>query len=260
MADQKNGIPAVVLAGAPAEPEIKAKYGIDNRAELPIGGKAMIQHVLDALRGSPSVGGITVVGEVACEGAERIIPSAGSLVDNLIAGVQACGKDGGKVLMVTSDIPMLSSEALEDFIGKCGETEADFHYAIISKATNDARFPGMERTYVKLAEGTYTGGNVMMMNSRVILENAGLITDLMAARKKPLKLAGIIGMRFLVRAVLAQIVWPGALKVSFAEQTVGRIVHARLKAVPTSYAEIGADVDKLEHVEFAEAAMGSDPK
>ena len=247
-------IPAVVLAGAPAEPELEAKYGVKNRAETPLLGKKMIQYVLDALRESPHVGSICVVGDVQCEGADKIIPSAGNLIDNLIAGVKA-SDSGGRVLMVTSDIPMLTSAAVEDFLERCSGVEAEFCYAIISKAANEARFPGMKRTYVKLAEGTFTGGNIMLFSSRVIVENAGLIRDLLAARKSPLRLAGIIGMSFLLRAFTAQTIWPGALKLSFAEKTVGRIVRATLKAVPTPYAEIGADVDNMEQVDSAENAL-----
>lgn len=248
-------IPAVVLAGAPAEQDFRAKYSISHRAEIPLGGKMMIQYVLDALRGSSHVGSICVVGDIQCEGADKIIPSAGSLIDNLIAGVNECSGDDGLVLVVTSDIPMLTSEAVEDFIARCGESEADFYYSIISKEVNDQQFPGMKRTYAKTADGIFTGGNIMLVRSRVIAENGGIIRELLAARKSPIKLAGIIGMGFLVRALLAQTVWPGALKIAFVEETVGRIMKGRMKGVPTPYAEIGADVDKLEHVEFAEAAL-----
>lgn len=248
-------VPAVVLAGAPAEQDLKDKYSVHNRAEVPIHGKKMIQYVLDALHGSPSVGNICVVGDLACEGVAQIVPSAGSLIDNLIAGVKACDAGDGHVLIVTSDIPMVTSEAIEDFLARCRETEAEFYYAVISKEVNEAKYPGMARTYMKLAEGVFTGGNIILVSSRLITENGDLIRELLAARKKPVQMAGIIGMRFLFRAVIAQTIWRGALPFAFAEQTVGRIVKARLKAIRTPYAEIGADVDKLEHVEFAEKAL-----
>lgn len=250
-------VSSVVLAGAPAEEELRAKYSIENRAEIPLCGKKMIQYVLDALRASPHVGNICVVGDIQGEGVDKTIPSAGSLIDNLIGGVAACDAGDGMVLVVTSDIPMVTSEAIEDFLARCRETEAEFYYSIISKEANEQRFPGMARTYVKLAEGTFTGGNIMLVSSRLIANNGELIRELLAARKSPLKLAGIIGMRFLVRALIAQTVWPGALKLAFAEETVGRVVKGRVKAVPTPFAEIGADVDKMEHIEFAEKALGA---
>lgn len=249
-------VPAVVLAGAPAEQELKDKYSIENRAEVPLRGKRMIDYVLDALHGSPHVGDICIVGNIPCEGVAKTVPPAGSIIDNLIAGVKACG-GGGHVLVVTSDIPMVTSEAIEDFLTRCRETDDEFYYAVISKDVNDAKYPGMARTYVKLAEGTFTGGNIMLVSSRLVAENGDLIRDLLAARKEPVKMSRIIGMSFLFRALIAQTVWRGALPISFAEKTVGRIVKARLRAVQTPYAEIGADVDKPEHVEFAENALSS---
>lgn len=248
-------VQAVVLAGAPAEQDLKDKYSVDNRAEVPINGKKMIQYVLDALHGSPHVGNIRVVGDLSCEGVAQVVPSAGTLIDNLIAGVKACDAGDGHVLIVTSDIPMVTSEAIEDFLARCRETDDEFYYAVISKEVNEAKYPGMERTYIKLAEGVFTGGNIILVSSRLITENGDLIRELLAARKSPVKMSGIIGMRFLFRAVIAQTIWPGALPLAFAEQTVGRIAKARVKAIRTSYAEIGADVDKMEHMEFAERAL-----
>jgi GTP:adenosylcobinamide-phosphate guanylyltransferase len=250
-----NKIPAVVLAGAPADAEMAEKYSIRSRADLPLAGKKMIQHVMDALAASPHVGDVCVVGDIQCGGASRIIPPAGDLVENLIAGVKALGEEAERVLVVTSDIPMLTSEAVEDFIARCAETEADFHYAIISKETAEKRFPGMKRTYAKLAEGTFTGGNIFLVSRGCILENAEPIRELMAARKSVLRLARIIGIRFLVRALVAQVLCPCALNLRGAEKTVGRVFRMRVKAVETPYAEIGADVDKLEHVDFAEKAL-----
>jgi len=250
-----NRIPAVVLAGAPADAEMAEKYSIRNRADLPLAGKKMIQHVMDALAASPHVGDVCVVGDIQCEGASWIVPPAGDLVENLIAGVKALGEEAERALVVTSDIPMLTSEAVEDFIARCAETDADFSYAIISKEAAEKRFPGMKRTYAKLAEGTFTGGNIFLVSRECILENAARISELMAARKSVLRLARIIGFGFLVRALVAQVFWSGAMNLRSAEKTVGRVFKMKVKAVQTPYAEIGADVDKLEHVEFAENAL-----
>jgi GTP:adenosylcobinamide-phosphate guanylyltransferase len=250
-----NEIPAVVLAGAPAEPEMKERYSVENRAEVPIAGKKMIRHVLDALADSPHVGSIRVIGDIHCEGVAQVVPSAGGLVENLIAGVEASGEGEGRVLVVTSDIPMLTSEAVEDFIARCAETDADFCYSIIRKETAEKRFPGMKRTYARLAEGVFTGGNAVLVSRRLIAENADVIREIMAARKSVPRLARIIGLRFLVRALIAQVIWAKAINLPGLEKTLGRILRAKVKAVETPYAEIGADVDKPEHIEFAEQAM-----
>ena len=247
-------MPAVVLAGAPAEPELKDKYSVAYRAELPIAGKMMAQHVIDALKASSCVGNIHVVGDIKCDGADGFIPPAGTLIENLIAGMKACGSDGCG-LIVTSDIPLVTPEAIDDFIERCGDLSADFYYSIIPKEACEKRFPGVRRTYVRLAEGTFTGGNIMVMSSRLVTENANLIREVVAARKSPMKLSRLIGLGTLLRMVIAQTVWAKAVNIATLEKTAGRILKADIKAVKTPYAEIGADVDDAEQFEAMEKLL-----
>ena len=252
MTDSEVKLLAVVLAGAPAEPELEAKYSVKYRAEVPVAGKTMITHVLDALKASPRVGDICVVGNIQCEGVSQIVPPADSLMENLIAGMKACGSDG-HVLVATSDIPLITSEAVDDFIERCGNLDADFYYPVILKEANEKRFPGMKRTYARLAEGTFTGGNIMVINARLITDNTDQIREIVAARKSVAKLARLIGLGVLIRIVIAQVLWAKAVNLPLLEKTIGRILNAKVKAIQTPYAEIGADVDDLTQLEAVEA-------
>ncbi len=42
----------VILAGAPADDDLKARYNVNWRAEAPVAGRRMADRVLDALRDS----------------------------------------------------------------------------------------------------------------------------------------------------------------------------------------------------------------
>jgi molybdopterin-guanine dinucleotide biosynthesis protein A len=249
--------PAVILAGGAADPDMAEKYSVENRAAVPIAGKMMIQYIADALSASRYVTDVHVVGNIKCEGASVIVPPTGSLIENLIAGVKSCSGDSPDrlVLVATSDIPLITSAAVDDLIERCNEPGTDFFYPVITKEANEKRFPGMKRTYARLAEGTFTGGNIMVMRSGFVMQNADLIRNIFDARKSVIKLAGLIGFPTLMRAVIAQTVWPGAAGLPVLEKTVGRMLNARIKAVQTPYPEIGADVDKMEHIAFAEAAL-----
>lgn len=246
-------ISAVILAGAPADAEMQAKHSIRNRAEIPIAGKPMIRYVVDALKGSRDVGNVRLIGDIQCEGADKVIPSAGSMIANLVAGVEA--SEGAHVLISTSDIPMLTAEAVDDFIRRCGDLSADLYYAIIPKEECEKRFPGMRRTYVRLAEGTFTGGNMVIISSEFVRKNSEYLRQVFAVRKKPLKLAGLIGVGTLVRAIIAQKVWAGAINLPLLERTAGRALKADLKAVQTPYAEIGSDVDDIGQMEYFQAMV-----
>lgn len=251
--NRDSGVPAVVLAGAPMDSDLQAEYPLKFRAEIAVAGKPMLQHVIDALRASSHVTNIRVVGEIQCEGSEETIPSAGGLMENLAAGLEASEED--RILVVTSDIPMLTPEAVDDFLIRCGDFSADFYYPIIPKEACEDRFPGMRRTCVRLAEGTFTGGNLMLVNRRFLLENMDGIREAIAARKSVFQLARLVGFSVLVRMIIAQLILPGALRLDLLERTVGRILKGNMRAVRTPFPEIGSDVDNLEQIRHAEAYL-----
>lgn len=254
----ENRIPAIVLAGAPADPEVTARYAITYQAEIPVLGKTMAQRVVDALNAAYRVSSVCVVGNIDCEGAAARVSPAGSFIENLLLGTKACDPgDQGRLLLSTSDIPMLTSEAVDDFVARCDAVPADLCYAIVSKQDMEARFHGMRRTYARLAEGTFTGGNIVVMKKDLVLRNEQLIRKAYSARKSKFQLAKMIGLPMLVRVLLAQKVWAGAVSLPALERKVGDILKANVKAVQTSYAEIGADIDDLSQVHFAESALQS---
>src|SRR6266852_2370782 len=109
-------IDAVITAGGipkPDEPLYPLTQG-RSKALLPIGGKPMVQWILDALDGSALVGRVVVVGlapgEAALTSRKELIylPNAGSMIGNAQAGVKKIlERDPGakKALIASSDIP-----------------------------------------------------------------------------------------------------------------------------------------------------------
>lgn len=241
-------LPVIVLAGAPADDEMRARYSVEWSAAMPFAGKPMVQHVVNALRASSHVESICLVGNIECDGVTHRVAPRGSFLANTLVGIEACGGKG-RVLISTSDIPFLTPEAVDDFIERCGSLQADFYYSVVSKEAVEKRFPGMKRTCARLKEGTFTGGNIVIMDSEFLIRNAEFLDGILAARKNVIRLARLIGLVVLLRALVAQVLWPRALSLPHLEKTVGRILKARVRAVVTPYAEIGADADTPEHVE-----------
>ncbi len=247
-------LPAIVLAGAPADPEMEARYSIKNRAELPIAGKTMLQHIVDALSASSHIGDIHVIGNTDCVGDVRRVEPRGTLIDNLIAGTEACS-DADRILVCTSDIPAVSAEVIDDFISRCREPDVDFFYPVVTREDSERRFPGVKRTYAKTGDGTFTGGNIMLFRRRFMLENGDTIRQVIQQRKSVTKLASLLGYGTLIRVVVAQTICPCAIGLCDLERVAGRVVHGRVKAVRTPHAEIAADVDRLEHVADMERCL-----
>ena len=246
---------AVVLAGGKNDAEMRAATGVGNRAMTPLGTRTMLDYVVAALRGAPSVGRIYVVGDIPSGSDYQQVTGGETLLDNLLAGVRAseAGGGGDRVLISTSDIPFLTPESVEDFVQRGVQSGADLCCPIVSLALCQQRFPEMKRTAIKLREGRFTLGNVMLVNPRFLLAHQETIQRAYAARKSPLKMARLLGLGLLVRLVLAQTISPSLLTVQALENGVSRLIGSgcRAVAIETAYPEIGTDIDKPDDVAIA---------
>jgi 2-phospho-L-lactate guanylyltransferase (CobY/MobA/RfbA family) len=247
MTDNNSKTDVVILAGAPAGVELSPEDGSISRGMVDVAGKTMIQRVVDALRGSQSIGRIAAVGHVQADGIDIVIEPGQDLVTNMKAGADAL-QTQANVLIVCSDIPLLTSEAVDDFLARAGKLGVDLAIPIITKTSCDGKYPGMARTYLATADGTFTAGNIMLMSPGFLGNNWNAVAEAYAARKQVGKLARMIGMGVLARVLLAKLV-PSVLKVSMLEGAVERMLGAKVAAIVSDYPEIGEDVDKPSDLE-----------
>lgn len=230
-------IRAVVLAGDNEDYKISPGTAIKNKAFIDLNGRKMIDYVLDCYRAMEELAGIAVIGpheELSSLPGITPIPQKKDLIANVQAGAELF--PDGWLLLSTSDIPLITPEAIRDFLGRC--SGADLFYPVIEKEDCRWRYPAMERTWVKLAEGEFTGGNVLLVRAASIIAAAPAAAAFFAARKSPLKLARIIGPATLAKLLLRR------LSIPELEEKVGNILGIACRAVMTPHPEIGADVDK----------------
>jgi GTP:adenosylcobinamide-phosphate guanylyltransferase len=244
-------VDAVVLAGgdgAIIDPTCRFK-GL-----LPIAGRPMVAWVVDALREASEIAEIAVVVPTAedlgvwADTVDKLVVSDGSILDNIIAGVSAF-RSIKPVLLITGDIPALTPAAVDDFVSQSLDTGADFTYPLIRKPDMLAQFPGSERTFVKLQDGSVTGGNMMLANPNLVADARTVGQRLFDTRKSPLKMARVIGFRFVVKLAT------GRLVVREVEEKIGELLGGSGAAIYTSHASIGADVDKPADVVVAERVL-----
>ncbi|HEX6988487.1 MAG TPA: NTP transferase domain-containing protein [Bacillota bacterium] len=245
-------IGALVLAGRANTGALAAAADVPLEALVPVAGRPMIGYVLDALRASSAVGPIVVVGdpavlesEVGGGGVEFLAPGA-TLIDNLRIGFAALAS-ADRVLAVTSDIPLLTGEAIDDFIPRAEAAGGTFHYAIVERTVYEAAFPGSRRTWVRLRDGTFTGGNVFLADTSVAAGALDLVDRFYANRKNPLALARLLGLGTIFAYLLRR------LTVARLERHVSGLVGSPGRALITPYAEIGFDVDRPDDLAAAEA-------
>ncbi len=246
----------VVLAGGKTGSEMEAATGVSNRALVQLGPQTMLGHVVGALRGSESVGRVFVVGDVPPDALYEQVAPGESLIENLLAGLEAAGKDADAVLVATSDIPFLTPAAVVDFVRRAQEADADICLPYVSLELCRERFPQMKRTALKLRDGTFTLGNMAFVRPATLLARREAIMAAYAARKSVWQLGRLLGPGLLLRVLLSQTLLPRALTVAALEASVTRLLGCRARGVASPFPEVGADVDKPEDVQIAREMLG----
>jgi len=250
---------AIIAAGGSMGPEdpLRVMTGVTNKALLPIAGKPMIQHVVNALAGSSEVEQFVIVGLSPEESPDWGVPVAyapaqDSLLHNVIAGFEKLQevKPGARLaILSTADIPLLTTEMVSWFIRTCTETDHDLYYTIVERSVMERCFPQAGRTFVPLRDGAYCGGDICMARTDLLYSNHALAHQLMEARKSFWKQVRLVGLRFLLRFALRQ------LAVADAERHVSKVFSVHGRAVITPFAEMGMDVDKPHQLEIVRAEM-----
>ena len=242
---------AVILAGGKT-PWLQKAVGTNIRALAPLGGRRMVEYIIDALDQSGQIGRIIVAADgsqweaaVLPQRAELVAVESSSMPETAAAAA-ALLPANSKILFVCDDIPLLTSAAVQDFLKQTEDVEADAYYPVIPEADCVKAFPGAERTYVTLPEGRFTGGNMMLLNADVISGGVIKAKDIFARRKKPWELCGWLGFGFVLKFLLHR------LTLSDIELRASELLGFSGKAVVSHYPEIGMDVDKEEDWQLLE--------
>lgn len=239
---------AIVLAG---EKRSESGKNLENKALLKIKDKYMIDYVIDTVNNVKSIDKIAVVGfkeelsKAIGHKVDYIIEGTDSIVENIIKALE-CFPGEKEMLVLTCDIPMITVEALEHFILEAKESKADLCYSIIDKRVNDEKYPEVKRTYAKLWDGQFTGGNVFYFNPRIKDKIKDFVAEVLEYRKNPAKMAGILGFGFIIRLVL------GILTINSVKKKLRKLLGVNAAAVISPYPEIGNDVDKISDIRFVE--------
>lgn len=239
----------VVLAGAGKVSALTRDEQVDNKAFILIEGRPLLAFVLEALRATPEVGRIAVVGSrekltpVVGQYDATAVEETGTIPGNILAGYRAL-QPANHFLLATADIPLLSPEALSDFLARAKPYLYDFYYPIISREVSERRFPGVVRTYAGLRDGSFTGGNIFLLNPAKVEETMPRLHRIIALRKSPLRLAAMLGPLFVLKFLT------GRLSIGELERSLPKLFGLSGKAIISSYAEIGTDVDKPGDLEL----------
>ncbi|MDD2400893.1 MAG: NTP transferase domain-containing protein [Clostridia bacterium] len=238
-------VTAIVLAGG-SKPCLNEGRLMVKESLVPIGDRYMVEYVVEALQNSTCIETI-VISDSTQElkdlykdsSCVKFSESGFTSVDSFLNAIHVLPPETKQILVVTADIPLLIPEAVEHFINTCQGIKGDLYYPIISREVNEKSYPGVQRTYVHLKEGVFTGGNIFLINTEIVSKCIGEVEELVRLRKKPLSLASCLGWRLLLAYIFRR------LSLDDAERGVSRLLGGiKGVGVISPYAEIGIDVDK----------------
>ena len=249
----------VTAGGLPGPEDPLYPYTLGKpKALLDMGGRTMLERVMDALQTAQHVDRIVLVGLEDDMGMkfkrplDQYLPDHGSLVGNVLAGIEWLRQDDPKiesVLFCTSDLPALTGANVDSFIERCEPFDKGIYYIFVTKEAMEARFPDSKRTYVKLKGVEVAGGDIAIAQVDLADTHEELWRTLTNARKHAWQLARVIGFRLLFKFLLRQ------LSIQDIEKTATRIVDRPTEIVLDAPAEMAMDVDKPQQLELLRADL-----
>ncbi len=243
-------VDAVVTAGgvpAPDEPLYPLTQGRP-KALLELGGRPMVQWVLDALSGAESVRRVAVVGlepehagTLRCDKDWAVLPSRGNMMDNVLAGThwsEARGAPPTHILAVSADIPLITAAMVDWNVRASLETDHAMYYSLIPDTVMEQRFPGSRRTFFRLKEGRFTAGDLSLLRRDLLSGEHPAWRKIIAARKSLLQQAALVGLDTLLLVAL------GWLSLDLGQRRVRERLGVDGRILISPYAELGMDIDK----------------
>jgi len=246
---------AVIIAGGLTDQELFDKTGAREKALIPICGRPMLDYAIEAVTSCRAIGEIVVACPADFEVAKRdwagirlTMTDGHSPIDSIVAGAQALTK-ADKMLICACDVPLLTPEAVEQFVAEGLEADADCCYPIVEERIVEAEFPGCPRTYAQFRDGRFTSGNIALVARSFAIDRRDRIHQIYRVRKSKVKLAAMLGPMTVVQLLL------GTASVARVADRAAKMLDCSLAVVQCRHAEIAFDVDKPSDLELAEQIL-----
>lgn len=232
---------ALVLAGSRRggfDPVARAE-GAAHKALVDVGGKPMLLRVVTALReagvttiavSADTPGVVALATSLGCS----IVPTGVGPSASVAAGLAQMGTP---MLVTTADHALLQPGWIRDFIADT-PPQADVAVLLAHQAAVEHALPESQRTYLRLADGGWSGCNLFLLASPGARAAIATWERVEADRKRPWRIAGRLGLGTLWRYAR------GKLTMAEAIGRLGRRIGIAAAAVPARDGLAAVDVDK----------------
>jgi CTP:molybdopterin cytidylyltransferase MocA len=238
---------AVVTAGGLAGGAFSAAAGTAIKALAPVRGAPILDAVITALRDAGADRIALIAGPEVQERyagrLERILDASPSGGVNIIRAINAWPEDGGALLYATCDMPYVTGTAIGDFIAR---TPAQaLGVSLVNGERYAARFPDCPPFGITLAGERVVNGGVFFLPPGAGARIERIASTLFDARKRPWKMASLIGMGTLWRF------FTKSLSIGDLEAKAGRELGIPAVGVRDCAPELAFDVDTVADYRYA---------
>ena len=247
---------ALILAGTrPGGDPFAQEVGVEHKGLIDVGGRAILQRVVSALQAA-DVGRVVV--STNCDAVAELAQDLGAQVISSKAGPSASvdaafGYFGAPMLVTTSDHALLQPDWIRQFANDC-PPDADLAVMLARREAVERAVPGTQRTWMRFADGHWSGCNLFMLATPASSRALGLWSEVEANRKKPWRIAARLGFGTLFGYALGRLSL--AAVVARLGQRVG--IDARIVAADDGLAAV--DVDKASDLALVRSLMEARPE
>jgi GTP:adenosylcobinamide-phosphate guanylyltransferase len=245
------GLTALVLAGTRAGGDPLAQAaGVSHKALIEIGPATMIERVVGALAASTRIARIVIAIDrpellAALPGLAAPASRVGWTTIATAAGpsatvASALERFGAPLVVTTADHALLEPAWIDEFLAHC-PVEADVAIALARRDAVEAAAPATRRTWLRFADGDYSGCNLFLLASERAAAVVALWRRLEADRKRPLRMMRRLGLGFALRYAVGRLGWTQA-----AARLGALAGGVRIAKVELQDGAAAIDVDKPE--------------
>lgn len=247
-----TGFSALVLAGSRGGVDPVAEYaGAPHKALIQLGGRTLLARVVGALR-EAGAGRIAVISshpDVRAEAARLDVEALDEAAGPSLSVMAGAERLGTPLLVTTADHALLEAAWVKRFLADVPPS-VDVAALVAARASVEAAAPETQRTWLRLADGDWSGCNMFYLANPGALAVIDLWRRVEAERKRPWKMAQILGPRMLLRYLTRR------LGLADAAIRLGRLAGVRAAIVETPYGLASVDVDKPADLDLVRRIVG----